>query len=382
MTTTKSVTHKPTLGGRESVKVAIAQVSPVFMDKDATIERACQTIIEAADNGAELIVFPEAWLAGYPFWSEGWDSHLPQWMEGRIKFYDNALLIPSEDTERLSEAVRRANAYVVMGCNELDPRPATRTIYNTLLFFNRDGSILGRHRKLMPTFTERMFWGKGDASDLVVFDTDIGRIGGLICGEHLMTLVRGAMIAQGEEIHVGVFPGSFALHIGPQLQEADTEGEFWGHFSLRAHAMEAGAFVLSACGYLAPDDVPSDSPYKNKMKISYANGGSSIITPLGVRLTGPSYSAEIVYAELQAMMLKVIGAIIDTVGHYARPDVVRLLVRRNERWQEAGVPAVSPPPFNREALKRAADQRGVDEAIVLHTAEELEEASSESGSQG
>src|SRR5690606_5773128 len=133
--------------------------------------------------------------------------------------------------------------------NELDPRPGVETIYNTLLFIGRDGRLLGRHRKLMPTFTERMFWGSGDGRDLVVFDTDLGRIGGLICGENLMTSARAAMIAQGEHIHVAVFPGSFQLHTGPRLQEPDSTGNFWGHFTTRSHAMEAGAFVLCACGY-------------------------------------------------------------------------------------------------------------------------------------
>lgn len=182
---------KPVLGGRESVKVAIAQVPPAYMDRERSVERACETIREAGRGGAELIVFPEVWLAGYPYWTEGWDSHLPEWIEGRVRFRDAALVIPSEDTERLGQAAREVNAYVVMGCDEIDPRPEVQTIYNTLLFIGRDGTVMGRHRKLMPTFTERMFWGMGDASDLVVFDTDIGRIGGLICGEHLMTRARG-----------------------------------------------------------------------------------------------------------------------------------------------------------------------------------------------
>ena len=138
-----------------------------------------------------------------------------------MAFRDATVLAPSEDTRRLGAAARRANADVVMGCNEIDPRSEVSTIYNTLLFFDPEGRLMGRHRKTMPTFSERLFWGQGDAGDLRVFDTEIGRLGGLICGEHLMTLMRAAMIGLGEDIHIAVFPGAFALHTGPELEEWD-----------------------------------------------------------------------------------------------------------------------------------------------------------------
>ena len=144
----------------------------------------------------------------------------------------------------------------------MDPRPEVHTIYNSLIFFAPDGTVLGRHRKLMPTFTERMFWGQGDARDVAVFDTDIGRLGGLICGEHVMTLARACMIAQGEDIHVAVFPGAFELHTGPQLEEPEQAGGFWGHFEVCAHALEAGAFVVSGCAVLNEADVSAEFPSK------------------------------------------------------------------------------------------------------------------------
>jgi nitrilase len=279
---------KPVLGGRDAVKVAIVQKAPRFLDKEALLARAETYIAEAAAGGAELIVFPEVWLAGYPYWTEGWDSPLQAWAGGRIAFRDAAVLAPSEDTERLGAAARQAGAYVVMGCNEIDPRPEVSTIYNSLLFFDRAGHLMGRHRKTMPTFTERLFWGQGDAADFQVFDTDIGRLGGLICGEHPMTLVRAAMIGLGEEIHVAVFPGAFALHTGPSLEEWDGEhASFWGHASVRAHALEAGAFVLSACGITDESDIPDEFPHKGRMNIRYARGGSSVIAPLGIPLAGP-----------------------------------------------------------------------------------------------
>jgi predicted amidohydrolase len=353
---------KPVLGGRDAVKVAIVQKAPRFLDKEASLTRAETYIAEAAAGGAELIVFPEVWLAGYPYWTEGWDSPLQAWAGGRIAFRDAAVLAPSEDTERLGAAARQAGAYVVMGCNEIDPRPEVSTIYNSLLFFDRTGHLMGRHRKTMPTFTERLFWGQGDAADFQVFDTDIGRLGGLICGEHLMTLVRAAMIGLGEEIHVAVFPGAFALHTGPSLEEWDGEhASFWGHSSVRAHALEAGAFVLSACGIIDESDVPDEFPHKGRMNIRYARGGSSVIAPLGIPLAGPCEGPQIVSATLDAWMIKAWKSIIDTAGHYSRPDLVRLVVNGQAPSRERVLSyrsffeTISP-----RLLAEAADAHGVD----------------------
>ena len=156
-----------------SIKIAVAQVPSAFLDRKKTITRACATIREAAQNGASLVVFPEVWVSGYPFWSEGWDLQIPAWIDARMRFREAALVIPSDDTDRLSQAAREANVYVAIGCNELDSRPEVETIYNTLLFIGGDGKLLGRHRKLQPTFVERLFWGQGDGSDLFVLDTDI-----------------------------------------------------------------------------------------------------------------------------------------------------------------------------------------------------------------
>lgn len=359
-----TIGKKPVLGGREAVKVAIVQKAPRFLDKDASLGRAEAYIAEAAAGGAELVAFPEVWLAGYPYWTEGWDSALPAWAGGRIMFRDAAVLAPSEDTERLGAAAKRAGVYVVMGCNEIDPRPEVSTIYNTQLFFDRRGELMGRHRKTMPTFTERMFWGQGDAADFQVFDTDIGRLGGLICGEHLMTLVRAAMIGLGEEIHVAMFPGAFALHTGPSLEEWDADhNSFWGHASVRAHALEAGAFVLSACGITDESDIPDEFPHKGKMNIRYARGGSSIIAPLGIPLVPPTEGSQIIYGTLEAWMIKAWKSIIDTAGHYSRPDLVRLVVNSQAPSRERVVSyrsffeTVSP-----QLLADKADARGVDPA--------------------
>jgi nitrilase len=226
----------------------------------------------------------------------------------------------------------------------------------------------------MPTFTERMFWGQGDARDLVVFDTDIGRLGGLICGEHVMTLARACMIAQGEDIHVAVFPGAFELHTGPQLEEPEKAGGFWGHFEVHAHALEAGAFVVSGCAVLNEADVSTEFPYKGRMNIGYANGGSEVVAPLGIALAGPVYGEALVYADLEAWMIKATKAIVDTMGHYARPDVLRLLVHGEQGWQPAGSETCPRSTLTDEALARAADSRDIDPAKVVELAEEVRRA--------
>ena len=351
------------LGGREAVKVAVVQTPPVYLDRERSIERACRKIAEAGAQGAELVVFTETWLAGYPYWGEGWESRLQNWIPVRIRFYDNALLIPSEDTERLGEAAARANAHVVIGCNEMDSRRGVNTIYNTLLFIERTGRILGRHRKTMPTFVERAVWGNGDGADLMTYETDIGRIGGLICGEHLMPLIRARMIEQGEDFHVAVFPGAFSLHCGPKLEEADVEGQFfWGHTLTRAHAMEAGAFVLSACGYITQDDIPSDFPLRDTINLDYARGGSQIVAPLGIPLVPPTLGDTILYAECRADMIKVWKAIIDTVGHYARPDIVRLQYLVPEDAQTSAVQVFEKAPAAK--IEEIAERHGTTRAAM------------------
>jgi nitrilase len=362
---------KQVMGGREQVRVCLVQQSPAYLNRDATVGRAVSIIAEAAANGAELVVFPEVWLAGYPYWTEGWDSNLAQWASGRLRFFDEAVLVPSAATEAIAAAARASAVHVVMGCNELDPRPAVQTIYNSLLYFDRSGQLTGRHRKTMPTFTERMFWGQGDGQDITVFDTDIGRIGGLICGENLMTGVRAAMIAMGEDFHIAVFPGSFALHTGPQLEEWDMSGNFWGHFVTRAHAFEAGAFVLSVHGYLDPADVPDDFPYKGRMNIGYARGGSQIVSPLGVPIAGPVEGPQLIYADCQAWMIKAVKAIVDTAGHYNRPDIVRVMVNKPNGWQPAGeIYASGAEPLDRALLARASDEWEVDPKAVEQIADQ------------
>jgi predicted amidohydrolase len=185
------------------------------------------------------------------------------------------------------------------------------------------------------------------------------------------------MIAQGEDIHVAVFPGAFELHTGPQLEEPEKAGCFWGHFEVRAHAFEAGAFVLSGCAVLSDADVAPDFPYKSRMNIGYANGGSEVVAPLGIALAGPAYGETVVYAELEAWMIKATKAIIDTMGHYARPDVFNLLVHREQGWTPAATArdlSAIRLALSDDALRRSADRRDVDSEPVLEMAEGVRRA--------
>lgn len=360
---------KAVLGGRDAITVAIAQISPVYLDKAASTRRAVETIGEAAAGGADMVVFPETWLAGYPYWTEGWDSPLDTWAQTRIQFRDAAVVVGDESCRAIGEAAERHGIHVVMGINELDDAIGSDTIYNSQLFFNRQGVLYGRRRKLMPTFVERVFWGRGTSDDVRVFDTDIGRVGGLICGEHLMPLVRGAMVELGEEIHVAAFPGAFALHTGPQLESPDPDHNFWGHSSVRNHAFEAGAFVLSACAYIDPEDIDDNFAHKDSMNISYATGGSSIISPLGVPLVEPSTGSGLRFADCPAWMIKAVKAIVDAGGHYSRPDAFRLQVRGEMGWRTMSEARIDISTVRAGELERAADGYEVEIDTVREVAE-------------
>ena len=290
---------------------AAVQAAPVFMDRDATVEKAASLIAEAGKAGARIIVFPETWVPMYPFWHT-----TPNVRSGKLfaQLYRNAVEVPSETVDRLSAAARDANAYVVMGVNERDTA-ARGTLYNTMLWFAPSGELMHTHRKLMPTFTERTIWGMGDGSDLEVLDTPLGRLGGLICWEHQMTLAKYALYAQGEQVHCAQWPAYSGQndHIG---------------FGTRQYAFEGACYVISACGVVAKGKMPKEiqaEPFS-------ANGGTSIVGPNGDVLAGPVYDKEeILYAEidLEAAIMEKHSR--DVGGHYARPDVLQLVMHTQPR---------------------------------------------------
>lgn len=182
-------------------KAAAVQAAPVFLDRDASIEKACSLIREAAGNGADLIVLPEVFIPGGPYWA--WHMTMREAMGYSAKLFQNAVDVPGACTEAVGDAARECGSYVVIGINERD----NKSLYNSLLFFDRNGLMFGKHRKLKPTGSEKLVWGEGDGSTHRVYETELGRMGGLICGEHTMSLPGYTLSAMGEQIHIASWVG-------------------------------------------------------------------------------------------------------------------------------------------------------------------------------
>jgi nitrilase len=311
------------------VKVAAVQTGPVFMDKKRTIEKFAGLIEKAGEEGAELIVFPETAIPGYPYWRDNFGYLSPEkeknWRETVLDYHNNSVRIQSEDTDLLRKAAAKANAHCVIGISEIDDRLGSSTLYNTMLFLNRKGEVLGRHRKVMPTYQERIFWGRGDASDVAVFDTDIGRLGGLICYENHVTLAKAAMAMKGEEIHVAQWPGWNRSGNGGKIHMNNIDS------AVREYAFETQTFVVSSSMYFPEKEVPDTFPYKEQSNWGLAMGGSSIVNPFGQYIVEPVFNQEtIIYAEIDFDDRIVAKNIFDTMGHYTRWDIFSLNVREND----------------------------------------------------
>jgi len=299
-----------------TVKVAVVQAGAVPFDTDACVDKAARLIAEATGQGVKVIVFPEAFIPGYP---KGLNFGLavgardPAGREEFRLYFDAAIEVPGPHTARLGEAAAAHNAYVVIGVIEREGG----TLYCTVLFFGPDGELLGKHRKLMPTAMERMIWGFGDGSTLTAVDSPYGRIGSVICWENYMPLLRMAMYSK-----------NVALYCAPTADDRDT----W-IASMRHVALEGRCFVLTACQYLRRKDLPAsvrvslgDAPDAVLMR-----GGSAIVGPLGQLLVGPQYEGEtILIADLDLEEIGRSRFDFDVTGHYARPDVFQLIVNEQE----------------------------------------------------
>jgi nitrilase len=302
-------------------KVAAVQATPVFLNREATIAKAVRLIGEAAANGARVIVFPEAFVPAYPDWV--WRSR--PWSDGWYgRLLDNSVELPSPASEEIGHAARAAEAFVCLGINERDHQGAT--IYNTIAYFGPDGRLLGKHRKLMPTGGERLVWGMGDGSTLPVFATPYGRLGGLICWENYMPLTRYAMYAQ----HIDIY-------CAPTWDNSDV----WVS-TLRHIAKEGRVYVIGVAPLLRGSDVPADLPGRDDMYGGeddwMSRGHSTIVGPDGSILAGPLVHEEaIIYADIDAASARASRQQFDPVGHYARPDVFRLLVDSGARTSVAGI---------------------------------------------
>ena len=301
-----------TTAAERKVQVAVVQAGSVPFDTAACMDKAVRLIGEAASRGAKLIVFPEAFITGYP---KGLNYGLvvgardPQGREEFRMYLDAAIEVPGPETQRMGKAAAAHRAYVVIGVIEREHG----TCYCTVLFFGPDGALLGKHRKLMPTALERMIWGCGDGSTLTVIDSPYGRIGAVICWENYMPMLRMAMYSK-----------NIALYCAPTVDDRDT----WLP-SMQHIALEGRCFVLTACQFLRRGDFPDTVRVAlgDSSDAVLLRGGSAIVSPLGKVLAGPSFQGETILTA--TLDLDEIGRgkfDFDVVGHYSRPDVFQLIV--------------------------------------------------------
>ena len=300
------------------VKVAVCQKPPVLLDLRATMERALESLDEAVSEGAQLVVFPEAYLPGYPTWiwrlRPGGDMALGNRLHAELR--NNSVDIAAGGLEPLCEAARKHGVVVVMGLNEIDSGFSGSTIFNTMVIIDTDGTILNRHRKLMPTNPERMVWGLGDASGLKVVDTPVGRIGGLICWESYMPLARYALYSQNMDIYVA-----------PTWDSGETWRDSMNHI-----AREGGCWVVSTATALQGVDIPRTFPGRDELfkDDEWMNGGDAVVVkPFGRIVAGPLHQEKgILYATIDPEEARRSRKPLDVSGHYGRPDIFRLEVDR------------------------------------------------------
>ena len=310
----------------DSLKVAVIQHAPVFLNIELSVAKACDLIEEAAAQGAKIIAFPETWLPGYPVWLDV-SPNAAVWDYGPAKalyrvLADNSVSVADRHLHRLLDVAGRTAAYVVIGAHER----LGGSLYNTMIYLHRDGQGYALHRKLVPTYSERMVWGRGDGSTLSVLSTEYGNVGGLICWEHWMPLARAAMHAKGEVIHVAQWPAVKDLH----------------QLASRHYAFEGQCFVLAAGSVLSRGEVMEGysslalsrgealellEAIPGEDEDPLLRGGSAVIGPDGGYVAGPVLEERsILYAEIDLGRIREGQLALDTSGHYARPDVFRLVV--------------------------------------------------------
>ena len=298
-------------------KIAIVQESPVLLDREKTIAKAIHLVEQAVSDGAELIVFPEAYISGYPAWiwrlRPGGDWGVSEELHSRL--LDSSVDIDGGDLKPLCDVAKNNKITIVCGLNERDSKLSKATLYNTVVIIGKDGDILNRHRKLMPTNPERMVWGFGDGSGLNVVDTPAGRVGTLLCWENYMPLARYTLYSQGVEIYVAPTYDSGDDWIGT-MQHIAREGRCW---------------VICSGVALTNNDIPSDFPDREILypaNEEWINpGDSAVIAPGGEIIAGPMRQEKgILFAEVDSQRVGIAKRDLDITGHYSRPDIFTLNV--------------------------------------------------------
>lgn len=301
-----------------TTKVAVIQKPPVFLDRQKTIENMLLSIDETVAEGATLLIFPEAYIPGYPTWiwrlRPGGDMALSGEIHARLR--ENSVDLARRDLQAVQDAAAKHRVTIVVGINELDSQFSGTTLFNTVVVIGPDGAILNRHRKLMPTNPERMVWGMGDATGLRVVDTPAGRLGSLICWESYMPLARYALYAQGIDVYVA-----------PTWDASDS----W-LATMRHVAKEAGCWVIGTATAVQGGDLPADFPGRDKLFDSeeWINDGNAVVVkPMGSVVAGPLNRVKgVLYAEMDIEDARRARRSLDVCGHYARPDIFSLSVDR------------------------------------------------------
>jgi nitrilase len=344
---------------KNTIRVAAAQIAPDLDASGGTVDKVLATIADAAGKGAQLVVFPETFVPWYPYFSF---VHPPAVTGAEhIRLYENAVVVPGPVTEAVSSTVKRHGIVVVLGVNERDHG----SLYNTQLVFDADGRLALKRRKITPTFHERMIWGQGDGAGLTVVETAVGRVGALACWEHYNPLARYALMAQHEEIHVAQFPGSM---VGPIFAEQI-------EVTIRHHALESGCFVINATGWLTEEQIAKISPDEKLRRALRGGCMTAIVSPEGSHLAPPITQGEgMLIADLDMGLIIKRKRMMDTVGHYARPELLHLVLDNRPAHPMEVMPLPRPRSVSGLANESASDEadntrsnddRAVDQRVAV-----------------